>query len=322
MTPMRWRILRLVAGGVLLLLVVAALDGAKLWQALVRSDMRVVLLAVAGLTAIHVVPAAGWRAMVRAVSGIVIGWPATLQLSYAAQAVGGITPANLGGDVMRAAAVRAAGHDWSVTVLPIITQRATSYVALSVLSAPALALLASQANIAGGVVMTGAIVAVLIAAAAWLLLAGPGWVRRSAGTRWPRFNSAAGVVHPPRRTLVALAGIGLVSGLAFHAGSLLLTWVLLAGVDPATATLPVLAALTVARLSLAVPLTPSGVGIQEALVVSLVASFGGPTEAVLAGLLLARLGLVLTTVVGATVLATGRSGLGLGPLSGRVTPPS
>lgn len=313
MSPTRWRILRLVAGGVLLVLVIAALDGAKLWQALARSDLRIVLLAVAGLTAMHVVPAAGWRAMVRAVSGIVVGWPATLHLSYAAQAVGGVTPANLGGDVVRAAAVRAAGHDWSVAVLPIITQRATSYVALSVLSLPAVAVLASQANIAGGVVMTAAIAAVLVAVVAWLLVAAPGWLRRMIGTRWPRFSPAPGDASLPRRTLAALIGIGLATGVAFHTGSLLLTWFLLTGVDPTTATLPVLAALTVARLSLAVPLTPSGVGVQEVLVVGLVASFGGPTEAVLAGLLLARLSLVVTTIVGATMLVTGRSGLGLSP---------
>lgn len=313
MNATRWRIVRLVAGGVLLVLVIAALDGAKLWQALARSDLRIVLLAVAGLTAMHVAPAAGWRAMVRAVSGIVVGWQATLQLSYAAQAVGGVTPANLGGDVVRAGAVRAAGHDWSVAVLPIITQRATSYVALSILSLPAVAVLAGQTNIATGVVMTAAIAAVLVVVAAWMLVAAPGWVRRAVGARWPGFSPVAGSAHLPRETLAALIGIGLATGVAFHAGSLLLTWFLLAGVDPATATLPVLAALTVARLSLAVPLTPSGVGVQEALVVGLVASFGGPTEAVLAGILLARLSLVATTIVGATMLATGRSGLGLSP---------
>ncbi|MEO8509993.1 MAG: lysylphosphatidylglycerol synthase transmembrane domain-containing protein [Chloroflexota bacterium] len=313
MSPTRWRILRLVAGVVLLAVVLAALDPAELWRALAGADLAVVLIAVVGLSAMHMVPAAGWRAMVHAVSGVAIPWPATLQLSYAAQAVGGVTPANLGGDVVRAAAVRAAGHGWSMTVLPILAQRATSYVALSALSVPALALLASQTSIASGVVVTGVAAAILVAVAASLLVAAPAPVRRIIGKRWPRFSPEAGAAHLPRRTLAMLAGIGLVSGLAFHAGSLALTWFLLAGVDPATATLPVLAALTVARLSLAVPLTPSGVGIQEAVVVALVASFSGPTEAVLAGLLLARLSLVLTTILGATMLATGRSGLGLSP---------
>jgi uncharacterized membrane protein YbhN (UPF0104 family) len=312
---MRWRILRFVAGLALLVLVLAALDPAELWRALAGASIAVVLLAVAGLTAMHAVPAAGWRAMVRTVSGVAISWPATLQLSYAAQAVGGVTPANLGGDLVRAAAVRAAGHGWSVTVLPIITQRATSYIALSVLSVPALAVLASQTSIASAVVVTGAVAAFLVAIAASLLVAAPAPVRRIIGTRWARFYPAAGTTPIRPRTGAAMAGIGLVTGLAFHAGSLLLTWLVLAGVDPATATLPVLAALTVGRLSLALPLTPSGVGIQEAVVVALVASFGGSTEAVLAGLLLARLSLVVTTLVGAAMLATGRSGLGLSPSS-------
>jgi uncharacterized membrane protein YbhN (UPF0104 family) len=113
----------------------------------------------------------------------------------------------------------------------------------------------------------------------------------------------------PHPTLLRIGLVGLVAGLAFHAGSLLLTWLLLTAVEPSAATLPILAALAIARLSLALPLTPSGVGIQEAVVVTIVASLGGPVEAVLAGLLLARLSLVSTTIIGSALVAVGHGGL-------------
>ena len=314
MTALRWRVLRIATGLLLLVLVLAAIDLPALGSALARADLRAVVLGVAGLTAIHVVPAAAWRAMVRLVSDVAIPWSETLEVSYAAQAVGGVTPANLGGDLLRAAAVRGAGHGLPEAIVPIVVQRATSYLALALLSVPALVVLAAQAKIASGVVAAGIVVAALVVLAAWLLVAAPHRVRRLAqavARRQLRVRDSRveAVSHVPRRTLTSVAAIGVASGIAFHAGSLLLTWLLLIGVDPSTATLPILATLAIARLSLAVPLTPSGVGIQEAVVVTIVASLGGPTEAVLAGLLLARLGLVSTTLIGTALVAVGHGRL-------------
>lgn len=309
MTPGRWRLLRIGTGLLLLVLVLAAIDGPGLWAALAGADLRFVVLGVAGLTAIHIVPAAAWRAMVHQVSGARLGWGDTLRLSYAAQAIGGVTPANLGGDVLRVAAVRAAGHAWSATILPIVVQRATSYLALSILTIPAVVILASQSDVAAGMVLIGVVVAVIVAVAAGLLVAAPHHLRRLGRRLAPRMAPAP-IEHPvPRRTLGIMALTGLFAGIAFHAGSLVLTWLLIAGVDRAIATLPILAALAIARLSLAVPLTPSGVGIQEAVVVTIVASLGAPVEAVLAGLLLGRLSLVSTTVIGAALAATTHGGL-------------
>lgn len=309
MTAARWRLLRIGTGVLLLVLVVAAIDAPKLWAALSAADLRLVGLGVAGLTAMHVVPAAAWRAMVEQVSGARIAWPETLRISYAAQALGGVTPANLGGDVLRVAAVRAAGHGWSETILPIVIQRATSYLALSLLSVPAVVVLASQSRVAAGVVLAGVVVAVLLAGAAWLLIAAPHHLRRLVRRLVPRLGSSHHSTPVPRRTVATMAFTGLGAGIAFHGGSLLLTWLLLIGVDRATATLPILAALAIARLSLAVPLTPSGVGVQEAVVVTIVASLGAPVEAALAGLLLARVSLITTTVIGAALVAGGRGRL-------------
>ena len=54
-----------------------------------------------------------------------------------------MTPANLGGDLYRAASLRADGHGWRAAVLPIVVQRATSYAALGALSLGAVAVLAA-----------------------------------------------------------------------------------------------------------------------------------------------------------------------------------
>ncbi len=58
-----------------------------------------------------------------------------------------------------------------------------------------------------------------------------------------------------------------------------------------------------ARLSLAVPITPSGLGVQEGVLAALFASIGLAPETAVAGLLLGRLALVLTTGIGVLLLA-------------------
>ena len=298
-------VLQLVVGAAVLAVVLVSVDVPQLWDRLVRSDLRLVAPAVIGLVAMHAVAALGWRSILTATSGLQIPVPEALRLHYAAQALGGITPANLGGDVYRAAALRLAGQPWAASVVPIVIQRATSYLALAFLSLLALTALAS-ARVAAPLVASGAAVALGLGCVAILLLGQPrplravtrrlmGWIARGADST----PTHLAVSNLPQASLV-----GVINGIAFHAGSLLLTWVLLAGVDRAAATLPILAALTVARLSIAVPVSPSGLGVQEAVVVTLVAAVGGPVEGALGGMLLARLALVLTTTIGFGLLAT------------------
>ena len=95
-------------------------------------------------------PAAGWRAIHGRTTGRWLSWRGTLELSYAAQAIGGVTPANLGGDVHRATALRRSGTGWDAAVAPLLVQRATSYLALSALAIAACAILAVRAPMAGG----------------------------------------------------------------------------------------------------------------------------------------------------------------------------
>lgn len=98
-------------------------------------------------------------------------------------------------------------------------------------------------------------------------------------------------------------------GLAFHGTSVLLTGLLAAAVDPSAVGISVLAAIVVARLSLAVPILPSGIGANEAILSLLFAALGLGPQVALAALLLTRVALVLTTLLGAALLLVARQGI-------------
>ena len=113
------------------------------------------LVGVTGLTAVHLVPATAWWAMLPMLAGIRVPWSRAASTFYAAQAIGGVTPANIGGDVHRAVAVRGAGLSWATSVAPLIVQRATSYAALGLLSLLAVAVLVSSSALAVPLVAVG-----------------------------------------------------------------------------------------------------------------------------------------------------------------------
>ena len=265
---------------------------------LATANLWLVIPAVAGLAAVHVVAALGWRAIVDALTGSDLALASAVRAYYAAQALGGITPANLGGDLYRAAAMRAGGHGWGAA-RPSDRRPARHELCRARGAQPRRAGRARRCRRAG-----------------WRR---PRWRlgdrdRRRGGGRPPR--AAPGARRPtsaPRRSLggapsrsatsererpVALRGaawIGLGNGAVFHALGIGLTWAILVAVDPSLATLPTLAAVAVARLSLAIPTSPSGIGLQEGALAALVAATGGPVDAAVAGMLLARLGLLLTS---------------------------
>src|SRR5439155_27169079 len=103
-------------------------------------------------------------------AGVRLGWRALLSWYYAAQALGGVTPANVGGDAYRAYQLRAAGHRFEASVAPVVVQRATSYLGLSVLGVLALVVLASSADVATEIVLAALAVSILAAMLAALLL--------------------------------------------------------------------------------------------------------------------------------------------------------
>lgn len=303
--------LRVLLGLGILVLVLLTVDPVAALGLLARADPLLLLVGVTGLTAVHLVPATAWWAMLPMLAGIRVPWSRAASTFYAAQAIGGVTPANIGGDVHRAVAVRGAGLSWAASVAPLIVQRATSYAALGLLSLLAVAVLVSSSALAVPLVAVGVGTVVLVAIGSWLVLAPPSrlagagrWLLARLGAPETRGAPATPAAEPRRAARLGRAtALGLASGLAFHTLSIGLTLLLILALDPVIPLPVALAAITVARLSLAVPITPSGLGVQEGVLALLFGSVGLAPETAIAGLLLGRLALVLTTGIGVLLLA-------------------
>ena len=140
----------------------------------------------------------------------------------------------------------------------------------------------------------------LIGLGSVLLMTPPTWLRNRLLGRLDALVPAT-----DGRTSRDVAAVGVASGLAFHAVAILATWLVLVGTSPMLAAPAVLAAVAAARLSLAMPIAPSGIGIGEGVLAALVAASGGPVAAAVAGMLVARLALVATTAIGAALIARG-----------------
>lgn len=309
MSRRAWVALRWALGVGVVALMVVGLDSAEVAARIGAANGPLVVMAVLGLTAVHALGAMTWAILCRQLGGLRLSWPTALRVYYAAQALGGITPANLGGDAYRVVAVRTARMGWGAAVAPVLVQRATSYLALAGLALPAIGVLALGSHLWSAILpaalllcaAAGGVGVAMLAAPRRLnqLLARPPWGRPApteterATAEWPR---------PAFRSVATGTGLGL----AFHGVSVLLTALLLAAVDPNAAGVPVVAAIVVARLSLAVPFLPSGLGANEAILALLFTGLGLAPQTALAGLLLGRLALVLTTLVGAGLLLVGR----------------
>jgi uncharacterized membrane protein YbhN (UPF0104 family) len=225
-----------------------------------------------------------------------------VRLFYAAQAIGGVTPGNVGGDVHRAIALSVAGHGPRASVTPLLIQRATSYAALGLLGILALAPVADRADAAVPFVLLGCGFAVAIVVALAVVVLPGRFASLRARVATYLGLPAGATISSPVGTLAGAAAIGLAFGLAFHASAVVWTWLLISAVDPSLSVLPAMAALAISRLSLAVPITPSGIGVQEGALALLFVQLGMSPETALAGMLLARLSLVITTAVGAVFL--------------------
>jgi uncharacterized membrane protein YbhN (UPF0104 family) len=325
--PRAWRVARWAAAIGVLTVLVASLDGREILVRIQAANWLLVVCGVLGLTAVHLLGAAAWRVLCRQIGGLRLAWTTTLRVYFAAQALGGITPANIGGDAYRVLAVRRAGLGWRAALAPVLVQRATSYLALALLALAALGWLAASALLPAGILAAALVLAVLTAGVAVLLLVAPAPVasvrarlQRSAGA--DRSGASADALN--FRPLIGSVVVATLLGLLFHAVSVLLTVLLVAAVDPSAAGIPVVAAIMVARLSLAVPILPSGIGANEAILSLLFAALGLAPQIALAALLLTRVALLLTTLLGAMSLLVGRpripaAALGSGQLPAATT---
>ena len=290
----RWLIALVVIGALLSLVDVGAIG-----QRLRGTDLRLAIPAVVGLVLVHLVAAATWRRLLQDVSGISLAWPATVRSYFAAQALGMVTPANVGADAYRVLAM-GDGATRGQLLRPVVVQRLTSIVALAVLG-----LGGAIALPIDGLGLFVLAVSIVGGAAAWIALA---LVRPPSAAGWSgmvarRIGWNADTAPGRARVRSAIRdGLGL--GLVFHGASLLLALVLVGAVDPVTASHPetVLAALAIARISLAVPISPNGLGVQEGVLVLLFSRLGLPAETAIAAALLNRLALLLTAAIGLVAL--------------------
>jgi uncharacterized membrane protein YbhN (UPF0104 family) len=289
-TLARWAI-----GLVLLVALVVTFDVSAIGTRLAAANLPVVVVAVAGLSALHLLGAATWRILARRVVGITLAWWPTVRLYYAGQAIGGFTPANLGSDAYRVVAVRGLGDGTRSAVLPITIQRVTSYLAVSLVGAVALLVASRPSGFVVGVVIGALVLSTVTVGVISLLSVRPGPLR-------PLRDRLLGGGEHERRGLASGVAIGLGLGLVFHVLGVALTFALVLSVEPAAASLAALAAVALARVSILVPLTPSGLGIHEAALALLFVGIGLPAESALAASLLARLSFLLTAALGAASL--------------------
>ena len=126
-TGIRWAI-----GLVLLGVLVSTLDLAALGARLGTLNFGIAVPAILGLVAVHLVAATSWRRLTWHLAGVRLDWRTTIRLYYAGQALGTVTPANLGADVYRVMATDG-GPGRIRMARPVVIQRLMSIVALLLL---------------------------------------------------------------------------------------------------------------------------------------------------------------------------------------------
>jgi uncharacterized membrane protein YbhN (UPF0104 family) len=294
-------VLRWVLGIGLVAFLLARFNLAEVGRTLAGADLRLAIPGIIGLVAVHLLGAATWRMLAARLGDHRLGWRRTVRTYYIAQGLGSLTPANLGSDAYRAVAVAGEGARWRDGLLPIVVQRITASAALATLGVIAAARLPDGVDLVP-VVAGAAGLLVIGSSLVLLLLRRPG--NRPAGVTGP--GAWAGSTAPRRQDLAGASVLGLALGVLFHAASIGLSLILVAslgeGRDPAA----VVAALAVARLSILVPISPSGLGVQEGALSLLFMRIGLPAEVALAAALLNRVALVATVALGTVLLASGR----------------
>lgn len=308
MSPRAWSALRWAIGAAVVAVLVVTLDPAQLAASLSHADLRVAVLGIAALTAVHLIAAETWRLLCRRLVHTRLDWTDAVRRYFVAQALGGLTPANLGGDLYRVQAMRSISGSYAAATAPVAVQRATSYGALSGLAVIAVVFLVIGREINAALAIPALVVAALTLASSAVLIGGWRWARRGRAALMRRFLSeAAADLDHERDRLPSAILIGLGLGALFHAASIAATALLLASVDGGAVTPAAIAALAVARLAIAIPISPSGLGFQEGALSALFVGIGLSPATALAALLLARVSLLTTAIAGAVALGAGGS---------------
>lgn len=310
-TGIRWAI-----GLILLGALISTLDLGALGARLGSLNFGVAIPAILGLVAVHLVAATGWRRLTWHLAGVRLGWRTTVRLYYAGQALGTVTPANLGADVYRVMATDD-GPGRIRMARPVVIQRLMSIVALLLLGA--LGAVVVPIDGLGPFVVALLLLAVGVGALTVVATRGAPSLRarfvRGPVLRLVQRLGLDGADVTANGNLASAARDGLGLGLVFHGLSLLMGLALVAAVEPGAVARPVevLGALAIARLSLTVPISPNGIGIQEGALAILFVQLGLPPDVALAAALLNRLALLLTAGIGTIALARGTRSQAVAP---------
>jgi uncharacterized membrane protein YbhN (UPF0104 family) len=257
--------------------------------------------AIVGLIAMHLVGALAWVLLSERTAGVRLEKRRAVRLYYAAQAAGSLTPSNVGGDVYRVYALSQGPVRWQAALAPVLVQRAASYLALLALGAAAIPFvpLPSAARQALLLIVS---LTVVVLAVVWAL------ARRTpvlAALRARlRLTAAERSGHGGVQLRGAIGG-GFALALLFHGGSLLLAGLLVVSVEGSIGdTVGALAALTLARLAIILPITVSGLGFQEGALAALFPLVGLSPETALTVSLLNRTAFLGTMALGSVLLTT------------------
>lgn len=260
--------------------------------------------AIVGLTAMHLVGAATWRYLSSSITGLKVPWGRAVALYYAAQAAGSVTPSNVGADAYRVYALGNDARQWHLALVPVVIQRASSYIGLLLLGV----LSTLFVPVPGGAWRLTTLLAGLLAVGAGVL-----WMM--ARVRFPEASRIGRLMSRlrrpwrqaviPRTRLQGAVAMGVLLAILFHASCIALSYVLVmavyGGPVPVAATI---AAIVLARLAILIPISISGLGFQEGALAVLFPLVGIPAAAALTVSLLNRLALLVTICLGGALLVS------------------
>lgn len=268
-------------------------------------DWRIAWPTLLTLVAIHLLQIETWRLLSVRLTGCRLHRPAAIAAYFTGQALGSVTPGNLGGDVYRAYATKSGSHGWRDVAGPIVGQRAVSYASLLALTGIAgilrlVAATSTEVTVFGFVILMTPLTAV--------------WIKRDAIIEcilpMLGMHSVPGV--SASHSLLRVADHfkpAVVLGLGFHLGSVVFTYLLVLSIGESPPFVPTLGVLLIVRSATLLAITPFGLGLQEGGLMLLLPSVGLDAEAALAISILSRLGLLLTVVFGIGCFLGNRFGL-------------
>jgi uncharacterized membrane protein YbhN (UPF0104 family) len=268
-------------GLALVAVTLALLDPGEVGAHLGGVDWALAAPAIVALVLVHGFAALTWQYLVAAVTGWRLPVGAALRAYYAGQALGGMTPGNVGADVYRARLLAREGQGLRAAMSPVLMQRLGGYGALAAMAAAAS--LVVPLDVAPRVVFGGLALAAGLASGGWWAVS-----RRRAG-------GSGGFL-----AAVLLGG-------AFHGAAIMFTFALLRSVTGAGDASTLVAGLTVARAAMLLPVTPNGLGLQEIAMASALPAAGVPAEAALATAALSRLSNLVVMALGGLLLVANRT---------------